>query len=130
MNRLLSLGLAMLAGVAGGATAIKGLNAQTKPPTYVVIDSADITDPEGFKAVPASPAAGPARTAALGGRYLIGTEATSPVDGAPPKRLALIAFDRREKAQGWAEAAEVKEINAIRSKTTRSRASIVDGPAN
>jgi uncharacterized protein (DUF1330 family) len=130
MSRLLSLGLAMLAGAALGATAIKGLNAQTKPPTYVVIDIAEMTDPEGFKAVPASPAAGPARTAALGGRYLIRTDTTTAVDGMPPKRFVVLAFESREKAQGWADAADVKEINAIRSKTTKSRAFIVDGFAN
>jgi uncharacterized protein (DUF1330 family) len=130
MSRLLSLGLAMLAGAALGATAIKGLNAQTKPPTYVVIDIAEMTDPEGFKAVPASLAAGPARTAALGGRYLIRTDTTTAVDGTPPKRFVVLAFESREKAQGWADAADVKEINAIRSKTTKSRAFIVDGFAN
>jgi uncharacterized protein (DUF1330 family) len=130
MSRLLSLGLALLAGAALGATAIKGLNAQTKPPTYVVIDIAEMTDPEGFKAVPASPAAGPARTAALGGRYLIRTDTTTAVDGTPPKRFVVLAFESREKAQGWADAADVKEINAIRRKTTKSRAFIVDGFAN
>jgi uncharacterized protein (DUF1330 family) len=130
MNRLLSLGLAILAGAALGATAIKGLNAQTKPPTYVVIDIAEMTDPEGFKAVPASPAAGAARTAALGGRYLIRTDTTTAVDGTPPKRFVVLAFENREKAQGWADAADVKEINTIRSKTTKSRAFIVDGFAN
>jgi uncharacterized protein (DUF1330 family) len=130
MNRLLSLGLAILAGAALGATAIKGLNAQTKPPTYVVIDIAEMTDPEGFKAVPASPAAGAARTAALGGRYLIRTDTTTAVDGTPPKRFVVLAFENREKAQGWADAADVKEINTIRSKTTESRAFIIDGFAN
>ena len=66
MNQRIALGLAMLAGAAFGATAVNGLKAQTKPPTYVVIDIGEMTDPEGFKAVPASPAASPAATAALG----------------------------------------------------------------
>jgi uncharacterized protein (DUF1330 family) len=130
MSRLLSLGLAMLAGAALGAAAIKGLNAQPKPPTYVVIDIAEMTDPEGFKAVLASAATSPARTAALGGHYLIRTETATAVDGIPPKRFVVVAFDSREKAQGWAEAADVREVNAVRSKTTKSRAFIVDGFAN
>ena len=58
MNRLLTPGLAMLAGVAIGAFAVQGLHAQAKPPTYVVIDISAMTDPRGFKAIPSSPAAG------------------------------------------------------------------------
>jgi uncharacterized protein (DUF1330 family) len=130
MNRVLSLGLAMLAGVALGATAIKGLSAQVAKPTYVVIDIAEMTDPEGFKAVPTSAATSLARTAALGGRYLIRTETATAVYGIPPKRFVVLAFDSKEKAQGWADATDIKEINAIRGKTTKSRAFIVEGFAN
>jgi uncharacterized protein (DUF1330 family) len=122
--------MGVLVGVAIGATAIKGLNAQTKPPTYVVIDIADLTDPEGFKAVPASPAASPARLAALGGRYLIRTETTTALDGVPPKRFVLLAFDSKEKAQAWNDASDIKAINAIRAKTTKSSSFIVEGFAN
>jgi uncharacterized protein (DUF1330 family) len=117
----------MLAGVALGATAIQGLNAQIAKPYFVVIDIAEVTDSEGFKAVPTS---APARTAALGGRYLIRTETTTAVDGIAPKRFVVLAFDSKQKAQGWADATDIKEINAIRSKTTKSRAFIVEGFAN
>ena len=120
----------MLAGVALGATAIKGLYAQAKPPTYVVIDISDVTDPEGFKAVTSSAAASPAGAAALGGRYVIQTETTTALDGTPPKRFVVLAFDSKDKAQGWANAADIKAINAIRAKTTKSRSFIVDGLAN
>jgi uncharacterized protein (DUF1330 family) len=93
--------MGVLAGVAIGATAINGLNAQAKPPSYVVIDIGELTDPEGFKAVTTSAAAGPARLAALGGRYVIRTETTTALDGIPPKRFVVLAFDSKEKAQGW-----------------------------
>jgi uncharacterized protein (DUF1330 family) len=119
--------LAILAGVAIGATAIKGLNAQAKPPTYVVIDISETTDPEGFKAVHqrcgwSSAAYGPWRTLHHPDRNdnRIGWR----------KRFVVLAFDSREKAQGWADATDIKEINAIRAKTTKSRAFIVDGFAN
>ena len=132
MNRYISLGLAMLAGAAFGATAIKGLSAQTqaKPPTYVVIDITEVSNPEGFKAVTTSTAASPARLAALGGRYLIRTETATALDGVPPKRFVLLAFDSKEKAQAWNDASDIKEINAIRAKTTKSSAFMVDGFAN
>jgi uncharacterized protein (DUF1330 family) len=132
MNRYMTLGLAMLAGAAFGATAIRGLSAQTqaKPPTYVVIDITELSNPEGFKAVITSSAASPARLAALGGRYLIRTETTVALDGTPPKRFVLLAFDSKEKAQAWYDAPDIKEINAIRDKTTKSNVFIAEGFAN
>jgi uncharacterized protein (DUF1330 family) len=51
----------------------------------------------------------------------------TPIDGTPPARLVVLAFDSKEKAQGWADASDIKEINAIRGKTTNSSAFIVDG---
>jgi uncharacterized protein (DUF1330 family) len=122
--------IGVLAGVAIGATAIKGLNAQGRPPTYVVIDIAEMTNPDGFKAVITSPAASPARLAALGGRYLIRTDMVTALDGVPPKRFVLLAFDSKEKAQAWNDASDIKEVNAIRAKTTKSSAFIVEGFAN
>ena len=119
--------IGVLAGVAIGATAIKGLNAQGRPPSYVVIDITEMTNPDGFKAVITSPAASPARLAALGGRYLIRTEAVTALDGVPPKRFVLLAFDSKEKAQGWYDAPDTKAINAIRGKTTKSRVFVVEG---
>jgi uncharacterized protein (DUF1330 family) len=127
MKRLLVPGLTMLAGVAVGAFAVQGLHAQAKPPTYIVIDIAKMTDAEGFKAVTSSPAAGPARLKELGGRYVIRSTAMIALDGAAPARFVVLAFDSKEKAQGWADAADIKAINAIRAKTTTSRAFIVDG---
>ena len=107
MNRFVSVAMAMLAGAALGAVAVNGLNAQTKPPTYVVIDIAQMTDPEGFKAIPASPA-----------------------PSAAPKRFVVLAFDSKEKARGWYDAPDIKEINTLRDKTTKSSAFIVEGVAN
>jgi uncharacterized protein (DUF1330 family) len=130
MNQRIALGLTLLAGVAFGATAVNGLKAQTKPPTYVVIDIGEMTDPEGFKAVPASPAASPAATAALGGHYVVRTETATALEGTPPKRFVLLAFDSKDKAQGWYNDPGTKAVNAIRAKTTKSRVFMVDGFAN
>ena len=120
----------MLAGVALGATAINGLNAQSKPPTYVVIDIAEVTDPDGFKAVTNSNAIAAPRTAALGGRYVIQTETTTALDGIPPKRFVVIAFDSKEKAQSWNDSPEIKAVRAIRLKTAKSSSFIVEGFPN
>jgi uncharacterized protein (DUF1330 family) len=127
MKQYFGVGVGLFAGIVIGAAAITGLQAQGKPPTYVVIDIANVTDPEGFKAVPTSPGASPVRLTALGGRYIIRTETITAIDGTPPKRFVVLAFDTREKAQGWVDAQDVKETNAMRSKTTNSRAFIVEG---
>lgn len=127
MKRTIALGLATLAGGAIGAFAVQGLHAQAKPPTNVVIDIAKMTDSEGFKAVTSSPAAGSARLKELGGRYIIRSMTMTALDGAPPDRFVVLAFDSKEKAQGWADASDIEAINAIRAKTTNSSAFIVDG---
>jgi len=127
MKRFLAPGLTMLAGVAIGAFAVQGLHAQAKPPSYVVIDIAKMTDAEGFKAVTSSPAAGPARLKELGGRYIIRSTTMTALDGPAPARFVVLAFDSKEKAQAWADASDIKAINAIRYKTTDSRAFIVEG---
>jgi uncharacterized protein (DUF1330 family) len=127
MNSKFKIALAVVAGAAFGALAVQGLHAQAKPPTYVVIDIAKMTDPEGFKAVTSSPAAGPARLKELGGHYVIRSTTPTALDGTAPARFVVLAFDSKEKAQGWADASDIKAINAIRAKTTNSSAFIVDG---
>ena len=56
------LALTLLTGAALGAAAIQGLHAQAKPPSYVVVDISEITDPTGFKVIAQN---SPARTAAF-----------------------------------------------------------------
>jgi uncharacterized protein (DUF1330 family) len=121
------LALTLLAGAALGAAAIQGLHAQAKPPAVVIVDIGDITDPEGFKVIPASPATSPSGVAAQGGRYITRTDKITAFDGTPPKRFIVIAFDSVEKAQAWNDSASQKEINAIRAKTTKSRSFVVEG---
>jgi hypothetical protein len=53
MSRPIALGLAMLAGIAIGTTAVKQLHAQNKAPgTYAVLDLRAINSPDVFKTIP------------------------------------------------------------------------------
>ena len=53
MDRSNALGLAMLAGMVIGATAVDGLHAQNKAPgAYAVLDLSAINSPDVFKTVP------------------------------------------------------------------------------
>jgi uncharacterized protein (DUF1330 family) len=119
------LAIALVVGVAAGGAIIQSLHAQTKPPVYVVVDIADITDPEGFKAIP--PLSGPETLTPFGGRYIIRTDKVTALDGTPPKRFVVIAFDSAEKAQAWKASESSKKVDLIRDKTTKSSQFLVDG---
>jgi len=117
--------VALAAGIVVGGAVIHQVHAQATPPTYVVVDFSDITDPEGFKAVPAK--ASPAWVASFGGKYIIRTDTITPVDGAAPKRFIVIEFDSLEHAKAWRASETTKEIDAIRAKTAKSSEFIVGG---
>ena len=125
MNQRITLGLTLLAGVAIGATAIHGVGAQGKAPgAYAVVDITEVTDPEAFKQI--IPIAGPAAENA-GGKYIVRTDKIASLDGTPPKRFVVIAFDSVDKAKAWNASEEQKKVDAIRVKTTKSRVFIVEG---
>ena len=127
MKSQYAVALTLAVGFGLGATAIQGLHAQAKPPVYVVIDIDEIADAAGFKAVIDR---GPGNDAAVkdtGGRFLVRTQNITAFDGTAPKRSIIIAFDSAEKAKAWNDAAYIKETNAIRIKTTKSRSYIVEG---
>jgi uncharacterized protein (DUF1330 family) len=128
MNRRIATGLTLLTGVAIGATAIQGLHAQAKPPTYVVVALRKINDAETFKTAVVDKA--PAAITAFGGRFVIRTNKITTLDGPPPQRFILLQFDSPEKAQAWHDSAAQKEIDAARMKTTDSLSFVVEGMAN
>ncbi|HEX4112692.1 MAG TPA: DUF1330 domain-containing protein [Stellaceae bacterium] len=119
------LAFALTVGVVLGAAVIQGLHAQATAPTYVVVDISAVSDPEGFKAVPAM--ATPAWVAGFGGKYIVRSENITAVDGAPPKRFIVIEFDTLEHAKAWRASDITAKIDAIRAKTATSREFIVGG---
>jgi uncharacterized protein (DUF1330 family) len=120
--------LTLLGGIALGGATIEGIHAQAKPPTYVVVALLKITDPAGFKTTVVDKAA--AAMAGSGGQFVIRTDKITSLDGPPPQRFVVIAFDSAEKAQAWHNSAAQKEVDAARAKTTDSLSFMVDGLAN
>ena len=120
--------IALVAGAAIGGAAIQGLHAQAKPPAYVVIPILKINDAAAFKAGVIDKATD-AAMAAVDGHYVIRTQKFTRLDGNPPERLVIIAFDSVEKAQAWENAPAVKEVTAARMKSTNSLSFIVEGYA-
>jgi uncharacterized protein (DUF1330 family) len=126
MNANYRLPLMLATSAALGAALITGLKAQVKPPVYVVIDISEMSDPATFaKGISALP------PLASGERFVIRTTKAVPLDGAaPPNRFVAYAFDTEEKAKAWYASPAITEMNAIRMKTTKSRAFMVEGVAN
>jgi uncharacterized protein (DUF1330 family) len=131
MNANYKVAIGLVAGVAIGGVAIQALHAQAKPPAYVVIPILKINDAAGFKAGVIDKAnATASEMTAAGGHYVVRTQKFTSLDGNPPERLVIIAFDSVEKAQAWYNSAAQKDINAARTKTTNSLGFIVEGVAN
>src|SRR5580704_4793911 len=128
MNRPITLGLAMLAGGAIGATAVSALQAQGKAPgAYAVVDISAITNADVFKNVVAK--AGPAMQDS-GGHFIARTDKITNIDGVPPARFVIIAFDSVAQAQAWDKSAAQQEDDTLRKQSTTSRSFIVEGMAN
>lgn len=131
MRTKYKVAVALIAGAAIGGTAIQALHAQAKPPVYVVIPILKINDAVAFKAgVLDKGSASTAEIKAQGGHYIVRSQNFTRLDGDPPERLIIIAFDSIEKAQAWANSPTAKEVNGARIKSTDSLSFIVEGTAN
>ncbi len=127
-NYRIGLGFAVAAGFAIGAMTIGRLQAQPKPSAYVVIDITETKDADAY--IKAVSAAEPNATVSAGGHFIVRTNAPVALDGDPPNRFVVIAFDSGEKAKAWYNSKAIKEVNAVRMKATKSRAFVVDGLTN
>jgi uncharacterized protein (DUF1330 family) len=94
-----------------------------------VVDISEMIDANLFR-TQLLPKVTPAGLAAFGGKYVIRTETVTPLDGTPPQRFVVIAFDSMDKAKAWSSAEAQKEVDAIRMKSTKSRQFLVEGFSN
>jgi uncharacterized protein (DUF1330 family) len=118
--------LSMLTGIAVGGAAIQGLHAQAKPMGYVVTE-VTVLDEAAFKefASKTGPTSEP-----FGGKRIVRGGKVTALDGEPPKRVIITAFESVEKAQGWRNSAGWKDLMPLRAKAVKSREYIVEGVAN
>ncbi len=124
----IGLAAALVAALAIGALANGTLRAQTKPPAYVIIDISETKDADAY--MKAVSAAEPNATTSAGGRFVVRSNRAVALDGTPPNRFVIIAFDTDEKARAWYGSQAIKDVNAARLKTTISRAFLVEGLTN
>ena len=65
--------------------------------------------------------------AGTGGHYIIRTDKITNLDGTPPSRFVVIAFDSVQQAQAWNKSAAQQEVENLRKQSTNSREFIVEG---
>src|SRR5262249_51511853 len=116
------IALPLCVGLIGGAAIVQGLHAQTQSPVLYIVDISEVVNAEAFKAVSgrSNQVAGD-RVKVLGGRYVARTDSITAIDGTPPKRMIIIAFDSMEKAKAYQNDPSQKDIDANRMKNTKSR---------
>ena len=111
------------------AATVTALNAQAKPPVYVVIDISELSDAAAF--AKAAAAASPQELASVGGRYLVRSTKPVALDGsAPPSRFVLLSFDNEAQVTAWRNLPSTKGVTDMRLKATKSRSFEVEGLPN
>ena len=97
MRTFLTTALAMFAGMTIGGVGAYRLNAQAKPPAYV-IGEIDVADAENYAKEYLSRSQKPIITEG-GGKFISRGSKTISIRGEPPKRIVMIAFENLDKAQ-------------------------------
>jgi uncharacterized protein (DUF1330 family) len=120
---MLAVLVGALIGVAG-ATAIHARQAKVLP-GYVIAE-VDVTDPATFKEYAEKT---PGTVTAFNGHYIIRGGKSVSIEGEPPKRFVVIAFDSVEKAKAWEDSPEYGALKPIRHSSAKSRVFIIEGYA-
>ena len=121
------LAFAVLVGVAigiAGATAIHAREVKVAP-GYVIAE-VEVTDPGTFQKYAEK---APGTMAPFNGRYIVRGGKTESIEGEPPKRFIVIAFDSMEKAKAWEDSPAYDAIKPIRHSSAKSRVFVAEGVA-
>jgi len=122
-----TLVLAVLVGIAIGVAAAVAIHAQqVKAAPAYMIGEVDVTDPATFQKYSEKV---PGTLAAFNGHFLVRGGKTQALEGDPPKRIVVIAFDSMKQAQSWDDSPAYDAIKPIRQSAAKSRLFIVEGVA-
>jgi uncharacterized protein (DUF1330 family) len=97
---------------------------QIKPLPAFLIAEIDVTDAVTYKSYADQV---PATLAPFGGKYLVRGGNVQSLEGEPPKRIVVIAFENMEKARAWENSPAYEAIKPIRHASAHSRTFIVEG---
>jgi uncharacterized protein (DUF1330 family) len=119
--------LAVLAGVSIGVAGARTIHAQQvkAPPAYIIAE-VDVTDPATMQKYGDKV---PETLAPFEHHYVVRGGKTQSLEGEPPKRIIVTAFDSAEKARAWYDSPAYSAIKPIRQSAAKSRIFIVEGLA-
>ncbi len=127
MNTKFKLTLAVLAGVTIAATAIQGLNAQSKPLAYLVTEI-DVTDPAVCQTYVDR---NTPIIAAAGGRWLVRGENVVALEGTGRRpNVSPSPYSTPGASAGYRASAAYREIVPMRDKSSKYRAFLAEGSVN
>jgi uncharacterized protein (DUF1330 family) len=125
MNTNHKLVLSLFTGMAIGlATGTVIYAEQTKAPPAFVVAEPFISDPATFQKYAQQV---PATLVPFGGHYIVRGGKVQAVEGDPPQRFVIIAFDSAEKANAWENSPAYEAIKPLRHASAKTRIFIVDG---
>ena len=125
MQTKYAVSMALVAGLAFGATATHVLHAQAKPMGYVIAENV-VNDQEAYAKDFAPVIAKTIQEA--GGKFLARGGKTVGIHGSPPApRVVIVQFDTFDKAQAWANSPTAKSAFAIREKYSTLHDYAVEG---
>lgn len=121
------LALAVLAGVSIGVAGARTIHAQQvkAPPAYVIAE-VDVTDPAAMQKYAEKV---PETLAPFEHHYVVRGGKTQSLEGEPPKRIVVTAFDSADQARAWYDSPAYAAIKPIRQSAAKSRIFIVEGLA-
>ena len=103
MKTRYAVAIAMLAGIAMGALGLGGLQAQEKPPVYM-IGIVDVSNADGYAKEYLPPAQ--ASIKAYGGVYVAAGPGTVIEGSMPGTRFVILRWDSLEQLKGWRNSPE------------------------
>jgi uncharacterized protein (DUF1330 family) len=128
MSRRTTILVSVLAGAALGAAlgaaGVQTLQAQTRPPAFV-IGEIDVRDGEAFARDYLPTASKTIREG--GGKYIVGGGKSVSFYGEPPKRIAVMVFESLEKAEATFTSEAYRTAKAAGDKVATFRIYAVEG---
>jgi uncharacterized protein (DUF1330 family) len=124
MKTRMTVALAMLAGFGLGAAAVEGLNAQARPPVYFV-NEIDVTNADGYMKEYLPLAVASIKKG--GGRVLATSLQVTPIEGTPPKRVAIQLWQSFAQLQAWRNSPDYQEARKIGNKYATFRSFALEG---
>ena len=125
MNTNFKLALMLVIGVMIGlATGTVIYAQQTKAPPAFVVAEPIVSDPVTFQKYSQQVAG---TLAPFGGHFIVRGGKVQAVEGDPPQRFVIIAFDSAEKANAWENSSAYEAIKPLRHASAKTRIFIVDG---